>query len=75
MSSIGLSKIVEVSFIGKIKTWMQMVSIIILMLSNEEHLLLMNSGLLLLYISAALALYSMSVYFLLAWNAIKNSFY
>ena len=75
MSSIGLSKIVEVSFIGKIKTWMQMVSIIILMLSNEEHLLLMNSGLLLLYISAALALYSMSVYVLLAWNATKNSFY
>jgi CDP-diacylglycerol--glycerol-3-phosphate 3-phosphatidyltransferase len=70
-----LSKIVEVSLIGKIKTWMQMISIIILMLSNEEHLLLMNSGLLILYISAVLALYSMSVYVLLAWNATKNSFY
>ena len=73
MSSIGLSKTVEVSFVGKIKTWLQMVSIIVLMLSSEEHVFLMNSGLLILYISAALALYSMSVYVFQAWDATKNS--
>ncbi|MBV32927.1 MAG: CDP-diacylglycerol--glycerol-3-phosphate 3-phosphatidyltransferase [Porticoccaceae bacterium] len=72
MSSIGLSRTVKVSIIGKIKTWMQMISIVVLMLSSEEHLLLMNSGLLILYISAALALYSMSVYMLQAWNATEN---
>ena len=68
MAELGKRAKVSVSFIGKAKTLMQMVSIFILLSCNplnENWYLIL--GYVLLYVSAILTLWSMTVYLLAAW--------
>ena len=66
MAEIGSRASVAVSYIGKIKTTAQMVSIIML-LAVPPKVLFSYAGLVLLYIAAALTLWSMVLYIRAAW--------
>ncbi|WP_404363006.1 CDP-diacylglycerol--glycerol-3-phosphate 3-phosphatidyltransferase [Marinobacter sp.] len=66
MAEIGSRASVAVSWIGKIKTTAQMVSIIML-LAVPPKALFSYAGLLLLYVAAALTLWSMVLYLRAAW--------
>lgn len=66
MAEIGSRASVAVSYIGKIKTTAQMVSIIML-LAVPPGLLLAHLGLVLLYVAAGLTLWSMVLYIKAAW--------
>ena len=66
MAEIGSRASVAVSYIGKIKTTAQMVSIFMLLMVPPGHLI-SQLGLGLLYIAAALTLWSMLLYLKAAW--------
>ncbi len=66
MAEIGSRASVAVSYIGKVKTTAQMVAIIML-LAVPPGTLLAWAGLVLLYIAAALTLWSMMLYLKAAW--------
>jgi len=68
MAEIGKSQSVAVSVIGKIKTISQMVAIMLLILQNEFDTSVFSvGGMILLYLSAVLTLWSMIMYLLAAW--------
>lgn len=68
MSEIGKRTDVKVSMIGKIKTAIQMISIIILLYgSHGDSTWFMNLGFVLLYVAAFLTLWSMFLYLKAAW--------
>ena len=64
MAELGQSKSVAVSFLGKIKTTFQMLALILLLAEPLHALngLLINIGILLLWIAAVLTLWSMVMY-------------
>jgi len=68
MAELGKRTSVAVSFIGKVKTTLQMIALVILLYCHEgvagEVQLL---GILLYYIAAVLTLWSMTMYFKAAW--------
>ena len=66
MAEMGKRASVAVSFIGKIKTSAQMLSIIML-LANPPHTTLSGVGVVLLYCAAILTLWSMFLYLRAAW--------
>ncbi len=71
MSELGERTTVAVSIIGKVKTAAQMVSILLLLYDAPvggfpTH----QAGLVLLYVAAALTLWSMMIYMLAAWPVI-----
>lgn len=74
MAKEGRSKSVGVSFIGKIKTTAQMVAIILLLYFDPilgwPHTALVGAWS--LYLAAALTLWSMAHYLLMAWRAMKD---
>jgi CDP-diacylglycerol--glycerol-3-phosphate 3-phosphatidyltransferase len=71
MAEIGKRTKVSVSYIGKIKTFLQIISIIILLSQPAEwHLPWVKVGVFLMYISAVLTLWSMASYMRAAWDAI-----
>lgn len=67
MAEMGSRASVAVSFLGKIKTTAQMVSIVIL-LANPPGQGIVDLGLGLLYIAAVLTLWSMVIYLRAAWR-------
>ena len=68
MAEIGKSASVAVNFIGKIKTTVQFLAIIILLSHNLHNSgKLMFVGYILLYLAALLTLWSMFVYLKIAW--------
>lgn len=68
MAELGKRTTVAVSGIGKVKTVVQMVSIVVLLMFNPVTLPWMQIlGLLLLYVAAALTLWSMLLYLKAAW--------
>ncbi len=69
MAELGKRTSVAVSFIGKAKTFMQMLAIIFLLSYSEAsmHRLLLYSGYTLLYVAAVLTLWSMCLYLKAAW--------
>ncbi|WP_339339052.1 CDP-diacylglycerol--glycerol-3-phosphate 3-phosphatidyltransferase [uncultured Oceanicoccus sp.] len=74
MAELGKRTSVAVSYIGKVKTTFQILAIIVLLAVAPQHSgllldsdLLLNGGLILLYISALLTLWSMLVYIRAAW--------
>ena len=73
MAEIGKSKSVAVSFLGKIKTGFQMGALTLLLAQpvNIYHGLLINIGILLLWLSAVLTLWSMIIYLNAAYKALK----
>lgn len=74
MAEIGKRTSVAVSRIGKIKTILQMLSIILLLLYQPHHIILIKiSGIILLYIAAILTLWSMIMYLKAAWPDLTSS--
>lgn len=67
MSEIGKRTSVTVSNIGKIKTTVQMLAIILLLAFNPSSSILGVFGFVLLYIAAILTIWSMVIYLSLAW--------
>jgi CDP-diacylglycerol---glycerol-3-phosphate 3-phosphatidyltransferase len=70
MAELGKRASVAVSYIGKLKTALQMTSINVLLL---HHPVLDQLGLLLLVVAAALTLWSMLVYLRAAWPYLSQS--
>lgn len=69
MSELGKRASVAVTYLGKIKTAIQMVALIVLLLySKGSPSWLLYSGEVLLYIAAALTLWSMINYLKVAWG-------
>lgn len=68
MAELGKRASVAVSFIGKVKTVIQMLSIVLLLACNPLHAgLLMLVGYITLYAAALLTLWSMLMYLKAAW--------
>lgn len=68
MAELGQRANVAVSFIGKVKTTIQMIAIFVLLSANPAELpQLVILGTVLLYIAAALTLWSMVIYLRAAW--------
>lgn len=68
MAELGRRTSVAVSYIGKVKTGFQMVAILVLLAAAPERSgILLNIGIVLLYLSAILTLWSMLVYIRAAW--------
>lgn len=73
MAELGKRSNVSVSWVGKVKTTLQMIAIIVLMASGPllpEWILWV--GYILLYIAVALTLWSMNIYLRAAWNDMRG---
>ncbi len=71
MAEIGKRTKVSVSYIGKVKTFLQIIAIIILLAHPADwDLLWVKIGIALMYIAAYLTLWSMWSYLRAAWSAI-----
>lgn len=74
MAEIGKRSRVAVSSLGKVKTTMQMLTLIILLYcNNTTHAFLVFAGYILLYISAVLTIWSMLIYLKAAWALLIDS--
>ncbi len=76
MAELGKRTKVKVSYIGKIKTSMQMVAILILLsqtpsLEITKHYPILL-GFICLYIAAVLTLWSMCIYLIAAWKVLRH---
>jgi CDP-diacylglycerol--glycerol-3-phosphate 3-phosphatidyltransferase/cardiolipin synthase len=71
MAELGARGRVAVSMVGKFKTTAQMVAIILLILLERESPLY-DLGLVLLYVAAALTLWSMLLYLRAAWPSLTS---
>ncbi len=68
MAELGKRTSVAVSYVGKVKTTFQILAILVLLAAAPERSgTLLNVGLVLLYLSALLTLWSMVVYIRAAW--------
>ncbi len=75
MAEVGESAQVAVSSMGKLKTTLQMVSIIgFLLMSPASHPYLLIVSAILLYVAAILTLWSMLLYLRAAWSVFRKSF-
>ncbi len=73
MAELGARATVKVSMIGKVKTTLQIISIIVLLAFDPINFSVLNTvGYVLLYVAAALTLWSMIVYLRAAWPSLKN---
>lgn len=73
MAEMGRRASVAVSYVGKIKTTLQMIAIIALLLADPDGSRLFNGlGMLLLYVAAILTLWSMCIYLVAAWPQLKD---
>jgi CDP-diacylglycerol---glycerol-3-phosphate 3-phosphatidyltransferase len=72
MAELGSRATVAVSMIGKVKTTLQIISIVVLLLFDPSKFVYMNLvGLVTLYVAAVLTLWSMIVYLRAAWPSFK----
>lgn len=67
MAELGRRTSVAVSFIGKAKTLIQMIALVLLLAFYPTTSMLGALGFILLYISAILTLWSMVIYLIIAW--------
>ena len=67
MAEVGSRTSVAVSYVGKIKTAMQMIALILLIAFPPETTFLGIIGFILLYVAAILTIWSMVVYLTIAW--------
>lgn len=72
MAELGQRAVVKVSFIGKAKTAMQMLAILILISQPTGYSTIVIIGLVLMYVSVFLTLWSMFVYLGVAWKTLKH---
>ena len=73
MAELGKRTTVKVSFIGKVKTVVQMVAILVMLSQPAGMSHIVIAGIVLLYIAVALTLWSMLRYMKAAWKSLKNS--
>ncbi len=73
MAEIGKRAVVKVSAIGKIKTVVQMVALLILISQPTGMNNLVIFGLILLYIAVVLTLWSMLIYLGAAWKVLRHT--
>lgn len=74
MAEMGQRTSVAVSYLGKIKTTVQMIAIAFLLLINPEKYPTFDYfGIFMLYVAAALTLWSMVIYLAAAWPELKGS--
>ena len=76
MAEIGRSANVKVNFIGKLKTFFQMIAIILILsqpVSFSSYIVW--AGLILMYFAVGLTLWSMFMYLKLAWNGALSTNY
>ena len=73
MAELGSGQSVAVSALGKVKTWVQMVAIAVLLLAkpDQEELTLLGFGA--IYVAAGLTLWSMLYYLKQAWPQLRSS--
>ncbi|MGB1403218.1 MAG: CDP-diacylglycerol--glycerol-3-phosphate 3-phosphatidyltransferase [Porticoccaceae bacterium] len=67
MANLGVGDNVAVSMLGKIKTWVQMVAVALLLLAKPEQQWLMQIGFIAIYMAALMTIWSMIQYLRLAW--------
>jgi CDP-diacylglycerol--glycerol-3-phosphate 3-phosphatidyltransferase len=67
MANLGVGDNVAVSMLGKIKTWIQMVAVALLLLAKPEQEWLMQIGFVAIYVAALMTIWSMIQYLRLAW--------
>ena len=67
MANLGVGDNVAVSMLGKIKTWIQMVAVALLLLAKPEQEWLMQIGFVAIYVAALKPISSMIQYLRLAW--------
>jgi len=67
MANLGVGDNVAVSVLGKIKTWIQMVAVALLLLAKPEQQWLMGIGFVAIYVAALMTIWSMIQYLRLAW--------
>lgn len=72
MAEVGSRASVAVGYIGKIKTTMQMLAIILLIAFHPSISWLGALGIILLYLAAILTIWSMVAYLKLAWPALTK---
>ena len=72
MAEIGKRTSVAVSALGKVKTFVQMVAIILL-LANEGEPMTLLVGYVLFYVAAALTIWSAGVYIRAAWRDLSDA--
>jgi len=77
MAELGKRTSVAVSYVGKVKTAIQMVSILLMLLGRGHGAAwgqgLINLGIVLLYLASVLTLWSMVMYIKAAWGEFKLS--
>lgn len=74
MAELGKRTSIAVSHLGKVKTTVQMIALIILLHCNPKtNALLAIAGYILLYIAAGLTIWSMILYLKAAWPELKSS--
>ncbi len=76
MAEFGNSKKVAVAYVGKVKTFLQMTSIAILL--SQPHVISSSNyigavGIILLYVSVVLTLWSMFIYLNASWGILHNA--
>jgi len=67
MAEVGSRASIAVSYIGKVKTTLQMVALFLLITFDPSQQILGMIGFVLLYIAAILTLWSMIIYLSIAW--------
>lgn len=72
MSELGSGSTVAVSMLGKIKTWVQMTAVAILLLAKPEQELLTTIGFVAIYAAAIMTLWSMIQYLVIAWPQLSG---
>lgn len=71
MAELGKRTSVAVSYVGKVKTTFQMIAIIVLLAAPRGSELIMQLGLVMLYLAAILTLWSMIIYLRAAWPSFE----
>ena len=73
MAKIELSSKVKVSMIGKVKTWVQMIAIAVLLIASNQYLFFTSLGFILIYAAAFMSVWSMIHYLKQAWPQLMGN--
>ena len=73
MAELGKRATVKVSYIGKVKTTLQMIALIVLLSQPTSYNWLVIVGIILLWVAVVLTLWSMCIYLKAAWVSITQS--
>ncbi len=71
MAEVGSRASVAVGFIGKVKTFMQMIAIALLLAFHSNITFLTYIGVIMLYLAAIMTVWSMVIYLRVAWPKLK----